>query len=1213
MAVISALVIPLLFAGNAGARFMGDGATPDGLGGWQHGTDFVCVVGVNLDGTLVVDTSVTDRKTCQYYNTGLTSMNPVDVTASSICGAAGTLPCNVAANCTGTSFLTKGSLTFVTGPNKCYDSAPCTVAGFAGGAIGGVTFPANTGGKHATTTSICTDGAGNFVSLHGLDRTAQMCQAKGSTWLQTSATAPVGVSGTFPSPNFGGLCVANGAFFKGQDATGAPFPFGATGTSGADMGYCYTTVRMATATAKNGTSINYSTAAGCPSSGATTAPFNADAAYDWSTAASPAICNYSKASAGILQSNLTKVDGTANGAAGTFKDLSVYTTSGECIANGGSWANWFGKPPAFDSYTTSLGTAKLPAWDYTKQAPDADDGCLHCHSSKIDYNGPYERAKDSYLKTGHKNMLRKVTAGQPWGGADGVNYTAYAAGTIDFGTLGGNNATATVSGVPKPLLYLFGDWMAPAPAGLDVVVDMGGTTGARYNGTSAYSCAACHSTGWNNLDLGTDGNPVGLCSLSSKTTQTLCTGAGGTWFPFIGVKGIGNIGFNPAEPHASFPAVTFNGVGNWDVEGIQCGRCHNAAVGPVTAAMIAASQYPTTHVTSGGMGSIDSGPAAFTYSTGLCFGCHQSIAKTSNGLGADANLTSAVSIPTKNNITTGTCSDPTKTSESTCNLAGAIWTPTGGVYQPEFNSHVIGGSFLNSVHARYTGAIQPNSMGKYDLSSGGTYSSAFQGFTCWQSSSSNSPAKTYIVAGETHEIKDKATCETLYGAGAWRTDTRGGCSSCHDVHQSLFVAGQEALRKECTSCHENATYKAAVPVTPQVELAVMKHPTGFGTPASYGEAACEVCHMPKATAAGFPMHLWRINTDPAYRTFPTAAQYGVGVLPTQKVANTAPDGAYANAVWVDIDLACGQCHGGGPNEAGRVFPPKDNGGLPIPYISKNDLQWVAKDIHLVAAANTAPTALGLSGRTTTYLTVQFTDASTDAQTATPNLQVTVDWGDGNTANTGIGGAPYSHTYASAGTYTILHTVKDAGGLSGSESLKVTVPQTQTISGHVYGTNGSTGIENAMVYLKVNGSTKQQFKTTVGGGGAYSFTANAGSYQVQAYKSGMTFDATPLTSSIDNPILVDATLVDVTQDFTQVLATVQVNVTPALTGVKVYLRQGGVTTQSCTTNASGQCSMAGVNPGAYQAQASLSGYVFSPNPQSVTVLSTGATVPFTRTP
>jgi len=64
--------------------------------------------------------------------------------------------------------------------------------------------------------------------------------------------------------------------------------------------------------------------------------------------------------------------------------------------------------------------------------------------------------------------------------------------------------------------------------------------------------------------------------------------------------------------------------------------------------------------------------------------------------------------------------------------------------------------------------------------------------------------------------------------------------------------------------------------------------------------------MPKATTGGFPSHLVRISVDPSYSTFPTSAEF---LGNTKKIANTAPDGSYTNAVWTDLDIACGQCHG----------------------------------------------------------------------------------------------------------------------------------------------------------------------------------------------------------------------------------------------------------------------------------------------------------------
>jgi len=475
----------------------------------------------------------------------------------------------------------------------------------------------------------------------------------------------------------------------------------------------------------------------------------------------------------------------------------------------------------------------------------------------------------------------------------------------------------------------------------------------------------------------------------------------------VGVEGIGTAGFTPAEPADSFPAVTFTSAGKWDIEGINCSRCHNATAPRVVNTQIAASANTSTHPTSGGMGSLASGVGV----TNLCFGCHQSIAKTSNGTGADADLSHPENIPVKN-------------------------AATAPAYIPEFSGHVLGGSFLNSPHARFTGNIVPNALGKYDLEdttacvgttcTGGNnddnvskYNSKFQGYTCWQSPTSSSPAKTMIVDGEIHEIKTKADCESLYGTGSWRTDTQGTCVTCHDVHNSLFVAEQKeaALRKVCTSCHNKS-------------LSKIKHLSGPGTPLGDMEGtseaweACVSCHMPKATSSGFPMHLWRININAKYSTFPTAAEFGapIGSTATKKIANASPDGSYTNAVWVDVDYACGQCHGG------SFGPTATTNGAP--YLNKKDLSRTAKNMHRNSAPEVSFTS-SISG-----LMVTLTDTSSD-DGIFPDNAITVKWGD-RASSTGNAGDVFSHTYVKAKKYKITYSVIDSRRMKKSKTITVTV-------------------------------------------------------------------------------------------------------------------------------------------------------------------------------
>lgn len=937
VALVFVLPALLLARGNARAGYFGDGAVQDATtGGWVTPNDMVCVVGVHPDGTLDIADGITNSRECIYLTRG--TMNggiPFDLTTMTT-------------------------------------SDQCTKAGFAG----------NDGAKHSFATSICVDQNGNGIALTDLDRTMSMCTAKGGIWKQTSATPPYpGAPGTYPTPGFTGACVAYSRQFKGQDANGTPLTFTTTGstpgstlgTTSTEAGFCYASMNM--------TSAYTTPATQCPAADGSSHPnagFDSTSAYDWAFSSNK--CTYAKGIKGYLNSALTKANGSSI-AAGTYTDLSAFTTMGQCLANGGSWNNWVGQAPTTTVVNTTPKTSTIPAWDYTRQAPDADNGCLHCHSSVTQYNGPAERQKDSYLKTGHKNMLRKVTPGKSWAGpnleGDLEHYTDASTGPLDF-----TNAKAFVNGVWRDLLYIFGDWMSPT---LDVIVNMGGS--AKYNGTGNYSCAGCHTTGWSNAS-------AGMCSLSSKTTSTDCTNAGGTWYPLIGVQGIGTPGYTPAEPADSFPGITFSSAGKWNKDGIQCARCHNAAIGKVTDTQIAASQFPSTHVTNGGMGALAAGVGR----TNLCFGCHgQSVAKTNNGLGADNDLDHPENLTVRN-------------------------MATAPDYLPEFGVHPIGNMFLNSPHARFSGKMAVNALGKYDLEdktgnddgNASKYSSQFQGYTCWQSATSTSPAKTMLVNGVVKEIKTKSDCEGLYGAGAWRSDNQGTCVTCHDVHNSLFVAEQReaALRKVCTDCHTNKP------------LTKVNHLTGLGTPLDVAEPfeACINCHMPRATDGGLRMHLWRINPDVNYRTFPTAEEFGIGAPATNKNANALPDGTYTNAVWVDVDYACGQCHGGsrGP---GAVR----NGA---PYFPKDGLTVVAQTMHMNSDPSASVTA-DVQG-----YTVTLTDKSSDDK-AFPANAVKIQWGD-KASSTGNAGGVFMHTYAKPKKYVIVYTIADKDGAVSTKKITVVI-------------------------------------------------------------------------------------------------------------------------------------------------------------------------------
>jgi xanthomonalisin len=73
--------------------------------------------------------------------------------------------------------------------------------------------------------------------------------------------------------------------------------------------------------------------------------------------------------------------------------------------------------------------------------------------------------------------------------------------------------------------------------------------------------------------------------------------------------------------------------------------------------------------------------------------------------------------------------------------------------------------------------------------------------------------------------------------------------------------------------------------------------------------------------------------------------------------------------------------------------------------------------------------------TTSGLTATFTDASSDAGGTISSYAWT--FGDGGTSTV----ASPTHTYSAAGTYTVMETVKDSGGVSASKSASVTVATT----------------------------------------------------------------------------------------------------------------------------------------------------------------------------
>jgi hypothetical protein len=300
----------------------------------------------------------------------------------------------------------------------------------------------------------------------------------------------------------------------------------------------------------------------------------------------------------------------------------------------------------------------------------------------------------------------------------------------------------------------------------------------------------------------------------------------------------------------------------------------------------------------------------------------------------------------------------------------------------------------------------------------------------------------------------------------------------------------------------------------------IKHPSGIGTPLDGNlssdkgkNMACVTCHMGPTLS-----HFWRINTDASFETFDHV----------NEVPNTFDDEGYA-AMALDVDLACGQCHGGGTSPVDS--PSKDG----IMYFTKAALASYAEGMH--TGGNVAPTAGYenlVNGNTATpkTRTVSFDDNSQGGNhEAQSSLAITVNWGDGKTS-AGVGGSSFSHTYTSNGRFTIILTAQ-SGNLFDSELIVVDVSNAETTTKHSITVNVTKDGNpvNATVYLKKKNNAGQyvSFKMGFAGSdGTKVFNVPAGrDYKVVVYKSNTDFDGATAGKQTKYKENVDALSGDVT--------------------------------------------------------------------------------------
>jgi predicted CXXCH cytochrome family protein len=393
---------------------------------------------------------------------------------------------------------------------------------------------------------------------------------------------------------------------------------------------------------------------------------------------------------------------------------------------------------------------------------------------------------------------------------------------------------------------------------------------------------------------------AGTCSLASFTTSGTCLAGTGTWTRYDTQALCLTNGGTWTAPGCVGDATlttqaTCQGAGKtWFGPG-----CTNATLTTQTTCEAANAVWSDSRCDVAGIcGNGLFTDAATCKANGFYWGATTDVIRCD-----DAGGRWAGSKPNRGQIITRLCMDCHRQETSgvpyanTSATAGTYDTVNPGMYLKvgpvhgtfDFVSHPHGPMFLNSPHGLFTGTFNEIATGNFAFDMTGKYKSFFQ----------------------------------LDGEAA---NTGNGCTGCHDVHKSTVeeafepAPGQEgAIKEVCTSCHSGQFNK---------DLTKINHLAGPGTPLEEmadGEnwEACVSCHMPEG------LHLFRINPDPTYSTFPQAAitatssaqcttaggTWSASSASCTVNANMAAEGSFSNAVWVDLDYACGQCHGGGTAQA----------------------------------------------------------------------------------------------------------------------------------------------------------------------------------------------------------------------------------------------------------------------------------------------------------
>ena len=857
--------------------------------------------------------------------------------------------------------------------------------------------------------------------------------------------------------------------------------------------------------------------------------------------------------------------------------------------------------------------------------------CLGCHSSPIGT----AHDKTSYLLTGHKNVGRKV-AGTPytwnlgsygnmanfkttgnywWTGPTGQVYVTDSATTGDVinwnnGTLVPGPGNSHLADGTTPIWYIgIAGWMLESPF-----------PGLMYDAgkSDASLCGKCHVTGWNdtsaNTTFGNTGNIFLAPSQPDASTSAQLTG----WSDLAG---------DPA------PA-------KWVLDGVQCTQCHDQT--PATSA----GGVSMDAVATPSKGS----PPNYENTTELCTGCHQDdAAPKSTDKYVDGTVPVSIVSPVSQKIAL-----LLRTSSTAPNFSGGH-----GEVSPQF---------FNSPHGRFTGTAGSYNGGArgqfgttvYTTPSGvqttiltqllptyedpnqiwqpGAYSSLFKNSI----SGSAMEGRNYGCAMTCHDphitTVDAVNAQPMQiGCNGYTYTATGSAiskSGNHSAGAPAGATGQGTIQPAATAynCHQPTNtpqtvngYKIGQTVTGDqlgIDLTQINHPTGIGTPLgttsgdpSQANDACIICHMPRpdngdfATASTARLHLFRINTNVNYSTFPAYTSNTSGTLgPNNNGVLTEPNTAYdgssfpgADAVWVDINLACGKCHGGGASQnfttgttiSGKKFltVPYGTGALNAAMTAVNNMQ-VGDRIRIIGAgiSNSILASLA-SGSNDVYSTIQKITITGGAANIT--LTDTTNTSVSNTqviTNPTINGANYFTKSYLANMAANMHNQSAQVSVATSPASTVsTVGFTATLVD-----NSTSGTNITVNWGDGNLSGNAAVSTGVAGGTFHHTYPSAGKYTVVHTAS------TGPASSIENlPISVPLNLA------VSGIVYKANGTTPLPVAGTVILKQNGITKRQVPSTAgTGAYSLGTVPYGTnYTISAYAPGYTFTPTSISITATTT----------